>query len=67
MTEFFALIMSIIMSLSGIFSAASVNIKDAVLSFFTGIPLAESSVSDSFIESLDRDDVILNKNGSGIY
>ncbi|MBR5112157.1 MAG: S8 family serine peptidase, partial [Clostridia bacterium] len=55
------------MTLSGIFSAASVNIKDAVLSFFTGIPFTESSVSDSFIEKLDEKDVVLNKYGSGIY
>lgn len=67
MTRFAALIMSIIMSLSGFFSAARVNIKDAVLSFFTGIPFAETSVSDSFIDSLDRDDIILNRFGSGIY
>ena len=63
MTKFAALIMSIIMTLSGIFSAAYVNIKDAVLSFFTGIPFTESSVSDSFIEKLDEKDVVLNKYG----
>lgn len=55
------------MSLSGMFSLISLNFKDAVLSLFTGIPFTETSVSDSFIESLDETDVAVNKFGYGIY